>query len=224
MNEGLSKPFTFLTFCSAGWLVIFPEPYALSLATNMLLPFLAFGLCWRYSKYFSLSFSGKHTKDGDLTILFMVPPLALAMRALIDVNLLIPSYLFVPVLVAGICFLVLAGLIASDLRKSVGNIVATTLFIVIYFSGAIPLLNILLDKSSPQHFHLTIADKRHSTGKVWSSHFTLKPSEALLDDPEVRVSYQLYRQQPIESKVCLHIHSGAFLLKWYTVDDQSPCV
>ena len=202
--------------CGIGlWLLIWPQPYKLAILSAMTAFIGALA-----AKVFSRQrLAITDAKKGDLRpriqMLVLMPPLALALRAIQDINLVD----WKPVLIWS---LALAAVLAiplfggdSELPKK-PFISAFLLFLAgLYAWGSITEANVMFDTSAPRIFQTTIRSMHANRGKSTSYHLLLGPWNGRPAGDDARVSYAFYAKRHPGDPVCVALGNGWLGFRYY---------
>jgi hypothetical protein len=212
------------SFACLFWVMLYPYPYLLSLTVIALFPWIAMMLSWKYGGLFTIEDPTKKTAKSDLTSLLIMPGFALSLRALYDTNLIDFHQIIIPSIVGTLLMIFFVINAAPVLRNQLGKLALLTILLISYPGGLIPLANVIADYSHPVNFKVSILAKRHTSGKGASAYFGVTSwGGEIVGDSEVRTSWVSYRNHVIGDYVCISLHSGAFGLKWYAVNDSLFC-
>lgn len=202
------------------WGFVYPRPYAAIIACAAMLPWVAVVLAWAKPGLFQLD-----GKKGDvrpnLAMLLIMPPMVLAMRALLDVTLIDLRQLFMWGFVLGLplCMAVFAAPKVSP--KTTPKPWALPLlmlpFMTAYGCGLLALTDAMWDSAKPQVFQTTITGKDVSHGKSTTYYLHLAPWNQTIDEDRVAVTRSYYEAISMGDIVCVRLHPGKFGLRWMQV-------
>jgi hypothetical protein len=202
----------------SAWLWLWPTPYLLAVLACAIAPVAALAWIWRWRGLVGIEGPEKRI-GGDVTYLFIGPPLAIALRAMTDYHLLDvgPS-----LLAAAMVALLFAGLILF-IESTTRNLLFGSFFLVTalaYVWGLLVIANGALEWKPPVVVRgvVTAADGPADDDP------TLTISAPLLDRPvkHIDVTAIRFTASPVGSAICLDIHRG--LLGWrhaYVIDCPS---
>ncbi|OOG62449.1 hypothetical protein B0E46_12440 [Rhodanobacter sp. B04] len=205
------------------WSFVYPRPYAAIIACAAVLPWVAVVLTWAKPGLFQLD-----GKKGDvrpnLAMLLIMPPLVLAMRALLDVTLIDFRQLFLWGFVLGmpLCVAVFAAPKASS--KATTKPWALPLlmlpFMMAYGCGLLALTDAMWDSAKPEVFRTAVTGKDISHGKTTTYYLHLAPWSKTIDEDRISVPHAYYEAVDKADVVCVRLHPGKFGLRWMQV---GPC-
>jgi hypothetical protein len=202
------------------WALLYPHPYSLVVLLLIIVPWLALYLCWRYPAWFCVGDHGDSSVRADLTLSLFAPGAALALRAVLDVQLVELSTLLLPALLGLLVLLACILWIEPEYRKSWIKVVPLTLLLTAYPAGTIALLNTMLDWQPPAAHRLEVLakgkpdDSNRVTVPAWG------PRHA---DNTVAVPGRLYTAVAVGGSVCLYRYPGALGLDWYRIKGGDNC-
>src|ERR1700749_1054986 len=200
-----------------GWIVFWPEPYALAIAIPLVLPWVAVAMVIRFPDILSLGLDGRRGR-GVLIGIFLIPCLALGVRALLDFTFLDVWWLLLIVLVLITVPGLILTLILPPRPKHWSEWAVLTLALAGYGYGATVQFDTFPDHAPTQTYRATVADKYVSQGKSWSYNFDLAPWGPDRSKSTVRVPGELYARIKPGMQVCATVHPGFIGLRWYRVD------
>ena len=209
-----------LAFACMWWAILYPRPYELVIALVAALPWVAFVLCMRGGRLFTIEDPGKSTARANLTTLLIGPGVVLALRALRDVNLIAPTDLLIPAIIGGVCMTGLAVWIAPGLRQKLPKLALYVLFLGAYSGGAIALANELLDHANGTAFRVVVLGKHRTTGRGATQYLTVSAWGSRQRENEVQVPPYLYLGTYVGQSVCIVQRHGDLGLRWYYVSDR----
>jgi hypothetical protein len=202
------------------WALLYPRPYSLVLLLLVIEPWLTLYLCWRYPLWFSVGDHGDGNVRADLTLCLFVPGAALALRAVLDVQLVELSSLLLPALLGLLVLLACILWIEPEYRKSWIKVVPLVLLLTAYPAGSIALLNTALDWQQPAVQRLEVLAKSKPGN---SNRVTVPAWGPYQTDNSVEVPSDLYTAVPVGGAVCLYRYPGALGLDWYRIEAADHC-
>jgi hypothetical protein len=195
------------------WGLFYPQPYLLVVWLLIILPWLVLYLCWRHPAWFSIGDSGEHNVRGDLTLSLFLPGAALALRAVLDVQLVELSSLLLPSLLGLSLLLTCILNIEPEYRKSLFKVVPLALLLTAYPAGSIALLNTALEWRAPTLHQLTvIANDKDDSNRVTVAAWGPRQAEN-----SVQISPPPVVTIPAGGTICVCQYPGALGLDWYRV-------
>lgn len=197
------------------WVLMWPAPYNLAILSAM----AAFpaALAIKALSHQRLAITDARAGDSRprLQLLFLMPALALAVRALQDINLLDwqSPLLWSLVLAAALAIPLFVG--DSDLPKK--RFIAAFLLMLTwaYAWGSIAEANVMFDMSLPRVFQTTIRSMHVIRGKSISYHFLVGPWNGRPAGDDVRVPYASYVRHRPGDPICVTLGSGWLGFRYY---------
>jgi hypothetical protein len=212
----LSNPLNAAAVIACIWSYLSPRPYSVVIPILSVLPLIALALLARSGGIYQIE-GRRNDARPSLAPLFIFPALALALRAVLDLNLLH----WKPLLVMSALFATVITLLIAQADRSVGRrpaaLLLISLFAATYFYGLTAEANSLLDHSTPQAFRIAVVGKHVSDDKSPSYYLHLDPWGPQTSATEVSVPSSLYESTSISQQVCVYLHSGALRIPWYVV-------
>jgi len=207
---------TVAAFAAMVWGWFFPRPYPVVIAVLGALPLVAIVLLARSRGIYQIE-GRRNDAHPSLAVVFLLPTVTLALRAIQDVQLLEWKPLLSRVILGA---LVLTAIIArSDrgLRVRYGVILLFFVFSAVYAYGAIVQANALLDNSAPQTYEVVVTGKHVTTGRSTTYYLRLAAWGPQTDASDVTVGRRLYNVIEPGQTVCADLRAGALRIPWYTV-------
>jgi hypothetical protein len=212
----LATPLNVLSVVSFFWGCIFPHPYLLVIAILAALPLIALGLLVKSRGIYQAE-GRRNDARPSLALVLIFPGLALALRAVLDLNLL----QWKPILSASVllAFAMTLAVAAADpgVRRRPAALLPFLLFGASYGYGLTAQADTLLDNSTPQTFQVPVVGKHISSGKNTSYYLHLDPWGPQTSATEVTVPASIYSSTVTGQQVCVHLHPGALRIPWYAV-------
>jgi hypothetical protein len=224
----LAKMLTVASMAVCGWAFLYPRPYVPAIVALIVLPWVAIEILRRSNGLFRVD-ERRNDAHPSVAIALMFPPLILAVRSVLDYNVLQSASSFLMYASIGGVLAFLAAKFDTTLwaRKPIFAI-----FCVIGFAygfGAVTEGNALLDRSPGTSYSATVEGKHVSHSKRTSYHLKLGPWGHETKPSDLEVSRATY--DPIEcgDVALLTLRRGAFGLNWYYLgawqrgENPSPC-
>jgi hypothetical protein len=210
----LSTPLNAIAGISSFLGYFFPRPPVIALLSA--LPLIAMVLLVRSPGIYDIE--GRRIEARpSLAPLFLFPGLVLALRALLDLNLLH----WTPILTISALLAAAMMLVVAKADRSIGSrpvaLFVISLFAAPYAYGLASHANSLLDHSTPQTFPVTVVGKHISDDKSPTYYLHLNPWGPQPAPTEVSVPSPLYASTSTGQQVCIYLHSGALRVPWYVV-------
>lgn len=222
-KEGSMRAYSWvLWLCLSVWVVMYPRPYAVLITLLALLPMLALVLCKCRPERFVIDESRATSQCTDLSGMLVMPGFLLALRALMDVQLLNEWQLIWPTLILHGLLLLVVLWVAPYCRLHLGRFLLLGVLLAAYLPSLLALANRLFDTAPAIRQVVTVSAKRHTTGKGATQYFALAPPVSA-GVGEARVARELYDQTQIGQPVCLTRHPGGLGMVWYTVTSADCC-
>ena len=198
------------------WASFKPQPYTYVIWTSVFFPLIAL-----YSlKHFegALKFDSKtNSAYPNIAPVFLMPCLGLALRALLDFNILNWGHFWRPFSIFSLSIFILVMLIARDIRHKVGQLVILVIFCIIYGYSTVVTLNGILDNSPPSLYKAGVIEKRISSGKHTSYYLKLSPWGPRKEEEEVDVGRTVYSRYNAGDDVNVILKQGKFKIPWFYV-------
>jgi hypothetical protein len=212
----IAKALGVLSGAAAVWTYFFPEPYEVAIAAVAAIPLFAIALVLRDGRLYQVVGRNNDAR-ANLSVAFIVPAVVLALRAVLDIQLLewTPACL-VAVAVAMMLTFVIA-LRDAEVRKRRWELAAMLIISVAYAYGAVVEGDVLFDISKPQIFQAQVLDKHKSSGKTTTYHLKLTPWGPKEGEDDVTVSSGVYAAAATGERVCIVLRRGALEMPWFVV-------
>lgn len=200
----------------AFWAFIHPYPYKIMCLVFALCPWIGILLLQKYKGIIVLD-SDRQSARPNVAIFFFVPAGVLAVRAMLDWNILTYENLWIPVIaVTIVTFTVLLNVIKEQ-KKKWGVVIILFLFLGAYGYGVTICANGLLDTSMPEKYEAVILKKYKSSGKSKSYKFKLTPWGPCMEENTADVSSNIYSMHEVGDTVSVYLFKGALSIPWFIV-------
>ena len=152
----------------------------------------------------------------------MLPALALAVRAGIDLNFASYPALFAAVVLTASAMFVLFWRFDPQFRGDLNQVATIAIFVLAYCYGAIAFADVILDASSGHDTQTVIHDKRaHVSGgpkgsSVWYQ-VKVDPNDSPAGANWIHVQPDLWDSFHRGDTVCVHVGTGLLAIPWYAV-------
>jgi hypothetical protein len=166
---------------------------------------------------------GLYTIDGqdvrnsarpNLAGLYIVPTIALAFRAWIDISVLDWKRALEIAALAGLA----VGLLSLGARtKAKYSAVILLFFSLVWASGVTIFYNTYFDKSVPSVFRTRITGMHKTSGRSTSYYLKLEPWGPRTSAEDVDVARNFYERAAVGNTVCVSLFSGALNVRWFHV-------
>jgi hypothetical protein len=196
------------------WGFVFPAPYTLAILVLTALPWLALELVRRSAGLFRVD-ADRNDVHPTVAVAFLVPPMVLLLRAVTDFNVVqSPPVVWFSVGIGGM--LLLTIFVADPSRRGkLGSIIAIGLFCFAYGYGVAIEINVLLDRSPPRTYAVTVENKHASRGRTTTYSLELGPWGPKLKPNKLQVSRATYEPIHAGDVVILDLRRGALGVNWY---------
>ncbi len=207
---------TIAAFAATGWAWFFPRPYPVAIAVLGALPLVAIALLARSRGIYQIE-GRRNDARPSLAVLFLLPAITLAMRAVQDVEVLEWNRVLSLVILGAIIPTVIIARSDRGLRTRPGVVLLFFVFSAVYAYGAIIQVNALLDGSTPQTYEVGVVGKHVSSGRSTTYYLHVAPWGPQTDASDVSVGRRLYAVVGPSQTVCIDLRAGALKIPWYTV-------
>jgi len=203
------------------WVAIYPRPYGMAIACAAIVPWLAIAMAWMNPGQIPLEEKKRYDTGPTLTFLLSTCPLALSVRAMLDVATVDVHQLILWGFVCGLP-LWIAIATAPTARspfaaKHWGLVLLLMLFTSAYGGGLLALTNAMWDNAKPETFKTVVVDKNVSRGKGTSYYLNLAPWNRTIDENRFLVSRAYYETVHKGDAICVRLYPGKFGLRWTEV-------
>jgi hypothetical protein len=199
------------------WGLFYPHPYAIAIVALGILPLLAVGAL--------AAFRGVTRLDGrrdsaypTVAAAFMMPPIALVTRAILDWNLLDYADLVLPGIVLSAALTAATYAIGRNAVRGWGNHVALVIFSLLYGLGVVVAANCLMDDAPASRHEVTIAAKRVEGDRPARHHLTVSAWGDREGENDVHVSGRQYDRAEEAGTAVVYVKYGALGCRWYVVE------
>lgn len=194
--------------------LLWPRPYRLAVGLLLAWPLLSLLVMYFHRGLITFD-QKKNAVRPSVAIGFILPCLALAMRALLDWDILAWGGFWLPFACVSAATFALLLVSARDARTGWAAAILPLAFCCVYAYGTTLALNGLLDSSSPVACEATILAKRVSTGRSTSYYLELSPWGPRAKSEEVSVSASQYREAAVGENVEVESRSGGLGIPWF---------
>lgn len=207
------KALNFLGILFSMWLLVYPEPYGLVLAANIITPI------WAICVYILNSdivrfYADKGGNKIHVMFAFIFPALILTMNSLKKFNILYNNYLWIILASLTLLFTLIISFTARAYIEEKWLPLLIFIFLGFYFHGAVILTNCVYDTSSPKLYTSTIIDKSVRSGKTTLYYLTLSPFGPIKENHEIVVRERLYESSYKGGTVNIYLNDGLWHIKW----------
>jgi hypothetical protein len=184
------------------------------IAALAVLPVLAVMIVIASRGLYSIDGEDISSARPNLAGLFILPAVALAFRAWIDISVLDWQRALEIGAIAGLA----VGLLSLAARsKAKYSAVVLLIFSLVWASGVTVFYNSYFDKSAPSVFRTRITGMHKTGGKSTSYYLKLEPWGPRTSAEDVDVARGFYERATVGSTVCVTLFSGALNVRWFDV-------
>ncbi|WP_276483463.1 hypothetical protein [Paraflavitalea pollutisoli] len=206
------------------WVMFFPAPYSLSVVLAIALPVVGLAVLRLYRGFIWID-DRKSSGYPSLGLTFILPAVALVLRALLDYDIFDHSHLWKPAGIVAAVFLVLLlfkqGAFFFKRASDYWSAVVVGLFLLGYSYGVVVHINCYYDPASPQHFTAEVLAKRKSSSKRSTSYYLhLSAWGPQNTDEESSVGRDLYQRVEEGDTVHIYFRPGKLAIPWFVVSDR----
>lgn len=209
-----SRAWSKVAMATAAWAFLFPRPYWLAVACASMLPFVAFVLLFRQRGLYSFELSDTHARPTLLG--FLAPPIAVGLRAQLDLNFVDGYPIVVGASVVGLLVLAVTYRLDDALRASSGLFWSLPIAIAIS-AGPMAEANVLLDAAAPKTFRAEVVDYHSRSGAGARTEVLLGAWGPYPEEQWATVGSGLYDELRIGDTLCVELRPGALGARWYRV-------
>jgi len=164
------------------------------------------------------------SKLPSLGVAFIIPGIALGLRAVTDFTILShPPLLWVAIaflsIIVGVLYMLPSYRLVSKRARFFGTGTLMILLSLFYSYGMLIEANCLLDRSAAVTYRTIVSGKRVESGKVKTYYLDLKPWGTLSDIQEVKVTYEHYESITEGDIVSILQHSGSLKIPWVEISN-----
>ena len=198
-------------------------PYQLAVLVAVLLPIIALVVIKTSAGRIRID-AGKGSPYPILFTPFFFPPLAVALRSLLDYRILNHHDLWLTVigLTFGLSVILSVTYRANKLpgKAKLMVVLAVAVGSFIYSYGVVIQYNCAFDTSAPQIFPAQVVDKRMHVGDSIDRYLKITPWGPQQDATEVKVSKGLYDRAAIGEEIQVRLFPGKLGVPWYRLNDK----
>lgn len=199
------------------WMFLFPRPYLLSISAGIIYPWIAIGICFLH-RGLICGDGKKNSAHPSVITTFTVVPLMVALRAVLDINMLSYANGWVLMAIIAVVMFILyqipTGGFSFGTTSKYVNVFLIPIITFVYGFGIVTLTNVLADQSKPTIYPTEVVNKRVSNGKTTTYHLELKKWGDLEEDEEVNVTRSEYETILVGDHVDVYQYSGLFNMPW----------
>lgn len=227
-GKSLAKKLTIASTVVCGWAWFYPTPYMPVIVSLIALPWVGIEILRRSNGLFRVD-ERRNDAHPTVALALMFPPLILALRSLLDYNVLQSASAFLLYASIGGLLVFFAAKFDPTLwaRKPIFGTFCAIGFA--YGFGVVTEANALLDRSIGTSYSAIVQGKHITNSKRVSYHLELSPWGPTTKPDDLEVSRATY--DPIEcgDSAVITLRRGALGLNWYYLnssrhgEDSKPC-
>jgi hypothetical protein len=202
------------------WTIIKPEPYDLVISMAILYPIAVLVVLYSFKGLVRLDEKQK-TAYPNLSTALVLPALGLALRALLDFNLLSYKTLWVPIIIVtavlSFVFITVMKKFLQNEESRMSKIFYIIGFMAVYSYGAVIVSNCLYDNSITTVYTSEVLDKHTSGSKRTSYYLTLRAWGPVNENEDTDVGSQFYSVVEKGDIVSVYLKKGRLGIPWYYV-------
>lgn len=203
------------------WAFLYPHPYELLILVLAALPWVAVWIMAQSPGLYTFN-APRGSARPDLTILLISPGFLLALRALLDVQVLDWQRLSLWAVLVAMALISSVVWVIPSARQRLGMVVLTLVLLMAYGYGVTSLGNAMLDHSSGSTYPTTVYSKHVTSGRNRTPTMRLGPWGPRATEEDATVPWDVYRSTSVGEKVCVVLHPGAFDVPWYRIAKCKP--
>jgi uncharacterized membrane protein YidH (DUF202 family) len=200
----------------AYWGFIWPQPYTVLIWVLVATPLIGLLLLGQFGGLVRLD-AKRGSAYPSVALAFMMGPIVLALRALLDWQVMDWSSFWEPFIVISLGLLGLTIWRAPDFGKRAATVVTYSIFCLAYGYGATVTLNGILATGPFTTYEARVTDEHIDTGKVTTYYFTLSAWGPRAVPGDVEVSRAVYERHQVDDTVTIYVRDGKFGMPYYFV-------
>lgn len=222
----VSKVLNGIGIAAGIWLFFFPEPYTLAIVMNGLIPLYCIVAILYFRGLIRLNLNDKERSAYPTIFMgILLPSAALSLRALMDIDVVDHSMVWLPITLAGVGLagIALVGTKEVDF-KGIGSYIAVLglgLLFSAYSYGLLISTNVCFDDSKSLIHEVQIIDKKVEGGKVDTYHLVLSAWGSKPEGSKISVSKAQYDQLEIGTSINIYQQAGYWNIPWIFTPDES---
>jgi len=205
--------------------MVYPHPYEVVLTISIIYPLVMLYILYKHRNAMSLEDDGGKkvkAKQPSLLAALTMPSFGLALRAILDYDLLIFKDCFIPWSVISVLISIPLILIVSKSTAKVKLFTNTgyalLAFIVIYSYGSTVIANCMYDNTQPEIYRTLVLSKHPSGSKHRRYYLKLDKWGHHTEPEDVSVATSLYDETQVGDWVYVYVKKGTLGVPWYYVD------
>ncbi|WP_400193444.1 hypothetical protein [Hymenobacter sp. B81] len=205
---------------TAAWLWWQPQPYQWAITAGLLVPLAAMGALWLHPGLLNID-EKKGSAYPSIGIALLLPSLLLALRALLDTELVSYGPLWRWVGAATVFFAALLALGTRSFLQRPGSRLSQAFAIALcafaYSFGAVSTYNSTFDEAPAAAYPVKVLDKHTSSGNTTTYYLKVSPWGPFRQPEDVAVTKNYYAQSSIGATATMLLRPGRLGIPWYTV-------
>jgi hypothetical protein len=199
------------------WLIFYPKPYPVVVVTGILIPLVAVGLAYFYR---GLMKGGDRESSAYPSVAeaFVVPGMAILLRALFDFEILFYENAWAPVATLTVTlFFVYHFPTGGFSPKKWADYLFLAVFPIFTFAyslGTIMIMNCAFDHSKPATYETRVISKHFTKGKTTTYYLTVEPWKGLENPEDIEVERNDYERAGISDTVKIFQYAGLLNIPW----------
>lgn len=205
-----------LGFLGMLWAFFRPQPYSYVIWTLITLPLITLSFVRHFDG--AMKLNGKQQSAyPNVAMAFIMPCICLALRALIDFNILSWDNFWIPFAIVSFFICTITFLFAGDVRKNISAMLLMLFMCMIYGYSAVICLNGIMDTSSASIFKARIVGKSISSGKHTTYNLNLSAWGPVKSSKKVDVPKSVYDSHAVGGYADVILRHGRFEIPWFYV-------
>jgi hypothetical protein len=200
------------------WAILYPHPYAFLMGVLAVIPLLAVASAVASHGAISL-FIVKNSVRPGVTLAFLMPAAALALRAIKDWHLMGLSGFWLPFAVLS-CLLVAILWVGSisDSHRTLGRVLGLSIVMLVESYGLVVFANCYFDHSVPDIHTTKVVSRKITRGKSTSYYVIVGPWLDGRHNRQILVNSSFYESHSEGSTVLIGVRPGVLRIPWFSVD------
>jgi hypothetical protein len=207
------------TYVIAAWGWFYPVPYPLVISVLAALPIIVIFVVMQSNGLYRID-EQRNDVHPNFAIPFIIPGLILAMRAVVDFNVLSWQRPAMFALAIGIVMLAFSVVVDPRVRSRRVTLIALLFCTFMYGLGAGLQANALLDRSPVAAFAPVVVGHSTTHGRHTEYRLRVEAWGPFTNPNNVEVNRHVYAAVSVGDPVCINLRAGALAIPWYTVH---PC-
>jgi hypothetical protein len=214
----LSRMTSFVAITATLWAIFYPHPYQPLILGLIVLPWIGVIIMGR-SKGLIRADEIRNDAHPSVAFAIMFPGLALALRAVMDTDVIESALVPVLCFSVGSAFILVVIKFDPTVWRRRASLAGLAFAGLAYSYGAVIESNVVLDRSSPAYYAATVQNKHVVNGKHNEYKLTLAPWGPKIGVNDLEVRPETYGAIQIGDVVQLGLRKGALGIRWYYLHD-----